>query len=144
MDALARWTLERRLPALLARSAIRATTKTVSVLKAQHDREEKRDKREREGDGGSVWTWLADAIIDHVVPVAVAETEQADTRSWVTLPSSVWMARLPARPGRYEVTLESEQGRFVYLGEVELGPGDRAFLWHRAFGGPHPMSCEAD
>ena len=144
MDALARSTLERRRPALLARSAIRATLKTVSVLKAQHEREDAREEREKDGKGGSFWSWLADFFVEHVVPVAVSETEQADTRSWITLPCSIWMARIPAEPGEYELRLEPETGPSLPLGTVTVRAGERTFLWHRYFGTPHPMRCEAD
>ncbi len=143
IDALARWTLARRMPALIARSAIRSTIKTVAVLKAQHDREEAEDKREENHEGTSFWRWLADVFVEHIVPIAVAETEQADTRSWITLPSEIWMVRVPAEPGEYELTLIPDNGPQVYLGQVLVREGEKTFLWKRIFGSPHPMRCES-
>lgn len=144
IDALARWTLQRRMPALVARSAIRATLKTVAVLKAQHDREEANDKREKRHEGTSFWRWLADVLVENVIPVAVAETEQADTRSWVTLPSEIWMARVPAQAGEYELTLVPKSGPHVYLGRVLVREGEKTFLWHRVFESAHPIRCDGN
>lgn len=143
LDALARWTLERRTPALVARSGVRATLKTVAVLKAQHEREEGREEREKENEDTSFWTWLADVFVDHVIPVAVSEIEQADTRSWILLPSEIWVVRITAEPGEYELTLEPEQGACVYLGSVIVREGEKTFLSHRVFGSPHPMRCSS-
>ena len=38
--------------------------------------------------------------------VAAIATERADTRSWLTLPANVQMARLPLPPGSYDVSVE--------------------------------------
>jgi hypothetical protein len=138
LDALARWTLERRMPALVARSAIRATLKTVAVLKAQHDRE-KEEKKEGKRSG---WAWLGDLFIEHIVPIAVSETEQADTRSWILLPSDIWMARVAAEPGVYELTLRPEGGEDIDLGEIVVRSGEKTFVSHRCFGSPHPVRCD--
>jgi len=142
VDALARWSLERRRPALLARSAIRATLKTISVLKAQHEREDARERREKEGKRGSFWTWLADFFVESIMPTAVAETEQADTRGWVLLPGSIWMARVPAEPGEYDVDIQSGSGRLVHVGRLTVREGEKTFLWHRVIETPHPIRCE--
>ncbi len=143
-DALARWTLQRRMPALVARSAVRATIKTIAVLKAQHDREDAQEKRQKNHEGTSFWRWLADVLVQHVMPVAVAETEQADTRSWITLPSEIWMARIPSTPGEYELTLLPDNGPHVYLGRVVVREGEKTFFWKRVFESPHPMRCSDD
>ncbi|MFH1501876.1 MAG: hypothetical protein ABIG03_02385 [Candidatus Eisenbacteria bacterium] len=142
VDGLARWALERRTPALVARSAVRATLKTVAVLRAQHEREEGRDERKKKRAETSFWTWLADVFVDHIVPIAVSETEQADTRSWILLPSEIWMARISAQPGEYELTVQPENGAHVYLGSVTVREGEKTFVSHRVFGSPHPIRCD--
>lgn len=142
VDALARWALGRRIGAIRARSGIRATLKAVAVLKARENRYDAR--RERDGRGGETgfWTWLAEFAVDHIVPVAVAETEQADTRSWILLPAEIWMARLSVEPGAYEVLVRPEAGAPVSLGTVEVPAGGKVFRACRVFGGPHPIRCD--
>jgi hypothetical protein len=147
MDALARWALARRLPALIARSAIRTTLKTVTLLKAQDAREEERKKKEEEGEERGWLSRLVDFAVDHVAPIVVGETEQADTRGWITLPSQMWVARLEVEPGSYEVEVEPESesstssgGRS--LGTVSVARGEFAFRSCRVLDRPHPMRCE--
>jgi len=41
-----------------------------------------------------------------LVRVATIATERADTRSWLTLPANVQLARLSLPPGSYDVTVE--------------------------------------
>jgi tetratricopeptide (TPR) repeat protein len=147
MDALARWALERRLPALIARSAIRTTLKTIALLKAQDAREEERKKKEEAGEERGWLSRLVDFAVDHVAPIVVGETEQADTRGWITLPSRIWVARLEVEPGNYEVTVEPESGSSpssgdLSLGTVSVGRGEFVFRSCRELDRPHPMRCE--
>jgi hypothetical protein len=147
MDALARWALERRLPALIARSAIRTTLKTIALLRAQDAREEERKKKEEEGEERGWLSRLVDFTVDHVAPIVVGETEQADTRGWITLPSQMWVARLEVEPGNYEVMVEPESepstsSRDRSLGTVSVGRGGFAFRSCRVLDRPHPMRCE--
>ncbi len=141
IDALARWTLERRIGAIKLRSTLRATTKQIALAKAKHDREEKRKKDDKKDDGfgARVLMWVVENAITH----AVAETEQADTRSWITLPAGMWIARIPVEPGEYEVSLTPDGGvRSVALGEVKVPAGGKAFCVARVFGGAHPVRCD--
>jgi len=48
----------------------------------------------------------AQLISSFLVRVATAATERADTRSWLTLPANIQMARLPLPAGSYDVTVE--------------------------------------
>jgi hypothetical protein len=41
-----------------------------------------------------------------LVRVAAIATERADTRSWLTLPANVQLARIPLQPGTYDVTVD--------------------------------------
>lgn len=141
IDALARWTLERRIGALKLRSTLRATTKQIALAKAKHDREEKRkeDSSEDNGFGATLLRW----VVEDVVTRVVAETEQADTRSWITLPSGMWIARIPVPAGEYEVMIAPEGAATpVVLGLVTVPPGGKAFRAARIFGGPHPVRCD--
>jgi hypothetical protein len=149
IDALARWTLERRIGAIKLRSTLRATAKQIALAKAKHDREEKRNKgsdkdrfaRPRQND--SFGAWFLQWVVEDVVTRVVAETEQADTRSWITLPAGMWIARIPVEPGEYEVSITPEGGAGrVALGRVTVPPGGKAFRAARVFGGPHPVRCD--
>jgi len=147
LDALAREVLDRRLPALQLRSTMRATAKQVALMKAKHDREEKR-RTQADDDRGGFWSWALRAVLEDVATVAVAETEQADTRSWITLPATIWIARIPVEPGEYEVAVlgagahgGSGGSAPLPLGRVTVAPGGKAFRFCRVFGGPHPVKC---
>jgi hypothetical protein len=147
VDALSRWAVARRLPALTARSAIRTTLKTVALIKAQDASEKSREEKEEKGEKRGWFASIFGFLLDHVAPVVVGETEQADTRSWITLPSQVWVARVPVEPGAYEIVVESESaegGSCVTesLGWVSVGRGEKVFRSCRIVGGPHPIRCD--
>jgi hypothetical protein len=148
IDALSRWTLARRLPALTARSAIRTTLKAVAVVKAQEAREKGREEQEEKGETRGWLARIFDFAVDHVVPVVVGETEQADTRSWITLPSEIWIARARVDPGEYELVVEvtakgDRRCLSRSLGRVRVGRGGKVFRSCRLVGQPHPIRCEA-
>lgn len=50
-------------------------------------------------------------------------SEQADLRSWQTLPAEIRIARVFVDPGQYEVTTGSQR-----LGQVEISAGEKKFL----------------
>ncbi|MEA3409823.1 MAG: hypothetical protein U9Q95_05695, partial [Candidatus Eisenbacteria bacterium] len=150
LDALARRVLERRTPAIVLRSTLRATMKQIGLARAKHELEEDRDKDSDEqpdahvddDDGGS-WKAVFGWLFENVATVAVAETEQADTRSWVLLPAEIWMARIPVRPGEHEVMVQALDGSEpISLGRVSVAGGEKVFRSARFFGGPHPVRCE--
>jgi hypothetical protein len=147
LDALAREVLDRRLGAIQLRSTMRATAKQLTLMKAKHEGEEDRRERSEREDGG-FWSWLLRAFLEDVATTAVAETEQADTRSWVMLPAAMWIVRIPVEPGNYEVCALETGGAGgpggampVPLGRVTVPPGGKAFRFCRLFGGPHPVRC---
>lgn len=93
IDAIARASLNARMPAITARAIARAIAKGAvqeSVDRAGQNRD----------DAG------AQLIGSLLVRVAAIATERADTRSWLTLPANVQMARLPLPPGSYDVAVE--------------------------------------
>lgn len=147
VDALARWALSRRLPALVARSAIRTTLKTVPVMKAQDAREKGREEQEERGEDRGWLASLFDFAVDHVAPIVVGETEQADTRSWITLPAEIWIARARVGPGEYDVVVtprgdEATSCGARSLGRVSVGPGQKVFRSCRFVCRPHPIRCD--
>jgi len=93
IDAIARASLDARMPAITARSIARAVAK--GALQESVDRA-----------GSNNNDVAAQLISSLVVRVATAATERADTRSWLTLPSDIQMARLSLPPGSYDVTVE--------------------------------------
>lgn len=58
-------------------------------------------------------------------------SEQADIRSWRTLPGRIWVARLSLPPGSHPVQISVERGgeaQVVDLGTAVLGPGAKKVL----------------
>ena len=90
MDSLARWALHRRIGAIKFRSTLRATAKQVALMKAKHDEEDEEKPFRMPGDDdGGFWRGILGWLLKDTVTHAVAEIEQADTRSCVTLPAEI-------------------------------------------------------
>ena len=149
LDALARLVLERRKPAIVLRSTLRATMKQIALATAKHELEEDRDKDSDKKpfayieNDGSLWKSIFGWLFENLATRLVAETEQADTRSWVLLPAEIWMARIPVRPGEYEVMVQALDGSEpISLGRVSVAQGEKVFRSARFFGGPHPVRCD--
>ncbi len=85
VSAIARQTLEVAMPAITARAIGR------TVIKDQLARRAAKENG---------------ALSGFIVNLAGALTEVADTRSWVTLPSNIYMARIPLQPGDYTVRVD--------------------------------------
>ncbi len=67
-----------------------------------------------------------------------AATESADTRSWLTLPENIHLARMSLPAGTYDLTVEilDRAGRVLsteVLSSVVVNPGDWTFLSRRVF-----------
>jgi hypothetical protein len=63
-------------------------------------------------------------------------SEQADIRSWRTLPGRIWLARLALPPGEQTLMVDLRQGgesRTLDLGALKLGPGDKKVLVRTIF-----------
>lgn len=93
IDAIARASLDSRMPAITARSIARAVAK--GAIQESVDRAGRNNNND-----------AAALIGSFVVRVAAAATERADTRSWLTLPANVQLARLSLPPGSYTVTVD--------------------------------------
>ena len=61
--------------------------------------------------------------------LTVAVTEQADVRTWRTLPAEFQIARLNIAPGDYTVRVSSSDGKYILPGEpVNVRAGKSTFL----------------
>ena len=70
--------------------------------------------------------------------LVTAATEKADTRSWITLPRTIQMARLLVDPGTHTVEIKcyGPGGTLletVAFEDVRVGAGEVRFLSHRTF-----------
>ena len=103
IDAIARASLDSRMTAITARSVARMVAK----IKIQ----DVVDRTGRNKDS----ELAAELLGSFLVRVATMVTERADTRSWLTLPANVQMAKLSVPPGSYTVTVElmSEGGQAI-------------------------------
>ena len=77
-------------------------------------------------------------VLGGLVNLFGAVTEAADTRSWLSLPRSIRIARLPVTGGMAAPTLEfiDDRGQVVFvepLPEVQVGAGQKVFLNFRTF-----------
>ncbi len=119
ISAIALRTLQENMPAITARALARA------VVKYQMSRQA------GENDG------LAGLLMN----IAGVVSEQADTRSWLTLPGEIQMARVTLPPGDYNVSLEliGAGGQVTHhrqLGQVNLTRGSKrylSYLWFPAY-----------
>lgn len=70
-------------------------------------------------------------------------TEVADTRSWLTLPGEIHMARLPLKPGKYDINLELRSAgnhilhTYQYK-DVQVKAGNKAYLTYH-WVSPHAL-----
>jgi hypothetical protein len=95
IDSVARKNLDEHMPAIIARSAARAVVKTEAVSVVE---------RNAMNNGGNNSSF--DILGALALQVAAIATEQADTRSWLTLPSNIQMARLQLPAGKHTVTID--------------------------------------
>lgn len=153
MGRLVRWSLDRRLAAVKTRSAMRATVK--QALLATQKAKQRESIRELEtkideamSDSSPLGQLSALGLkqllkrAEDALTVLVAETEQADTRNWIFLPSDVWLVRIPVEPGDHEIRVDAGVGASAPLGTVSLASGQTVFRCCRIFGDRHPVRCE--
>ncbi|HET9887363.1 MAG TPA: hypothetical protein VFR10_07610 [bacterium] len=73
-----------------------------------------------------------------VANLFTAASEKADTRSWITLPNTIQIARVLVEPGSHDVEIQcygpgGDELDTVTFEDVEVGPGQVRFLSHRTF-----------
>jgi hypothetical protein len=120
VSALQRSAFQDRLLAIYAKTIARALFKWAAAAELKEVAEEEGGET-----AGEIVGFLANAIN--------AATERADTRAWLGLPDRIWIARLTVPPGRHSVTLYLRPLGEVSLGPVDVRPGERRFVSHRAF-----------
>jgi hypothetical protein len=117
IGAIARQGLADRMPTILFRTILRGLAKYAVT-------------RGVENKLGELAGTLANLV--------TAVTEKADTRSWVTLPNTIHVARLVVPPGTHdiEVNCYHADGRLrekISFQDVTVGAGEIRFLSHRAY-----------
>ena len=119
--AIALKDLETKMPAITARALARA------VLKAQMAKAARENARQQNQNNAGA------AVAAMAVEIAGLVTERADTRSWMTLPSRIHLARLPLPPGTYTVKVDllGDDGQIVSTQEyanVDIRRGAKTWL----------------
>jgi uncharacterized protein len=123
--------LDARLPMILARSALRATTRAALSGEA---------RRRANKEGGEEAGRVAGALVN----LLGNALEQPDTRSWTLLPERVSIVRLELPGGEHRLRLESEDGTLLDLGTVRIEPGERLIrrerVWRAGVGERKPLT----
>lgn len=96
IDSIAKKNLDAQMPAIIARSVARVVIKAAASKKA-------REKALNNKNNDNAMVGMLGAL---AVQVAAVATERADTRSWLTLPSNIQLARLSLPSGSYSVKVE--------------------------------------
>lgn len=116
VTAIASRTLEDRLSLIYLKSGGRALLKFLAAEKGKSEIAKGDNK-------------LANFLGSLAVDLTVAATEQADLRTWRTLPAEFQIARLDVAPGDYTVRVSSSDGKYLLPGEpVNVRPGKSTFL----------------
>jgi uncharacterized protein len=100
ITAIAGQSLDDRLALIYLKSGGRAVLKFLAAEKAKSKLREKNENL------------LMNLLSSIAVDLAVGATEQADIRSWRTLPAQIQLARLELPEGSYDVSLESSDRGF--------------------------------
>lgn len=122
IDAIARASLDSHMAAITARSIARAAAKAAI-----------QEAVDRAGQNGNRNSEAAALLGSIAVRIAAIATEHADTRSWLTLPANIQMARLSLPPGAYTIKVEllGADGNVVstrdYPG-ISITAGHRSYL----------------
>ncbi len=110
VGALAARALAEQMPGILARQLVRAVAKGAAA-KAAHDQ------------GGS-----AGQLAELAVLIYSLASEQADLRSWLTLPAHVQVFSAYVEPGDRQVTLAGTGGGTAWAGPVTLRAGKTTMI----------------
>lgn len=124
IDAIARASLDARMAAITARAVARAVAK--GAIQKSVDEVGGRDSDR-----------AAQLIGSFLVRIASVATERADTRSWLTLPANVQLARLQLPPGTYDVNVELLGADGALLAtrlypQMEIRPARKTYLTQHA------------
>jgi uncharacterized protein len=117
VNAIARKSLDDRLPAITARAVARMVVKNAMA----------RNIKNQGGDSGAA------VLMSIVTDVGAIVTERADTRSWSLLPGNILMARLALPPGTHDLkaTFYDDFGKVLATrnyNAVKVTAGRKVFL----------------
>jgi uncharacterized protein len=116
VTAIASKALEDRLSMIYLKSGGRALLKFLAAEKVKSDLKKKDNT-------------LANLLGSIAVDVVVGATEQADLRTWRTLPSEFQIARMNVPAGSYGLRIESSDGNMrIPAEEVTVRPGRTSFV----------------
>jgi hypothetical protein len=121
VHSVAKENLADRIAWIAGKSVIRAAIKTALVDKIAEDVEEEK----------GFWAGLGVGLLGSLL---VYGTEQADLRSWQTLPQQIQALRVPVEPGSHHLALKFKsrgEDRTLDLGEVHILPGSNLLLTAR-------------
>jgi hypothetical protein len=123
IGAIANQALNAKMPVITARAVARAAVKAAAA------REARKQANKRSNDDSAA----AAMLLAFAVEATTILTERADTRSWLTLPSTVQLARLPLSPGTYTVRVEllgsgSSAPTVQEIRDVVVRKGHQTFL----------------
>ena len=115
--------LQNRRVRIYAKTLARVTAKYLAVRKAQREA----------ADQFGGWAGLLTKVTGDIL---IFVSEQADLRSWRTLPEEIWISKVTLPPGSYQLWAEclDASGRFVEkveLGRRELKAGDKILMQFR-------------
>ena len=127
VTALADKALSERMPGITAKALARAATKFAMAEGAT------RGAQHAAGRDAAPWVGLLVGLLTKGLAVA---SEEADKRSWQTLPDEIHLARVWVPPGRYQVQSQSPGGSHDLLKPealrtLSLGPGETTVLIQR-------------
>lgn len=137
VGAIARQSLESKMAGITARAVARAAVKAAAAREARKAAQQK----SRDGSNESA---IAAILLGLSVEAATVLTERADTRSWLTLPQNIQLARVPLPPGNYDVRVELLGAGQQVLGthdfrQVVVRKGHQTHLWHHAVPTPSTL-----
>lgn len=132
--ALARRSLDARLPGMTARLLAR------QVVKRQVSRQATKAANNPNNSGEQ----LGGALLALGVELTNLLTERADTRSWATLPANIQLVRLPLPPGRYALQIDyldayNQVVATRNLPAIDLAAGRKVFLSDHRVAGLRPV-----
>jgi hypothetical protein len=127
VTALAEKALSARMAGITAKALARAATKFAFAEGAT------RGAQHAAGRDAAPWVGLLVGLLTKGLAVA---SEEADTRSWQTLPDEIHLARVWVPPGRYQVQSEPIGGlhdplKPEAMRTLSLGPGETAVFLQR-------------
>ena len=123
IDRIAHETMRDKLPRIFRQAVIRAVAKAGSRKAA--------NQAEKEMKGRGKATGVLGFAMSLATDVATTWTEEADKRTWTTLPARIEVARLWLPAGTHEVEIRLPSGKTRRLSGVAVEAGQRVFVTHR-------------